>query len=235
MHVSHKTKPIIHNYNMNGKILGNVDHHPYLGVEISKDLSWACHINQVANKANKMLGLLRRNILSCSGPVKEMAYKTLVRSKMEYCGAIWDPYHNNNKMTLEKVQRRAARFVLNNYQPKASVTGMLHDLQWETLEVRRTKLRLITIYKEVHNINPSNIQLQHSTNIRCTRRNTGPYVLTSPPFNKTCYQYSLYPRSIREWNMLPPNLRAAPDVKSFKEGLLKFDLQELVKKAHFKI
>ena len=120
-------------------------HHPYLGVEISNDLSWAQHIKQTSNKANKMLGLLRRNIHSCSKDVKDIAYKTLARSKLEYCGGIWDPYYENNKSTLEKVQRWAARFVMNNYKKRESVTNMLSDLKWETLEERRTKLRLIAI------------------------------------------------------------------------------------------
>ena len=37
-------------------------------------------------------------------------------------------------LELEKVQRRAARFVNNNYWPMASVTEMIFTLNWETLE-----------------------------------------------------------------------------------------------------
>ena len=135
-------------YNMDGHTLLSVNHHPYLGIELSKDINWATHINQVANKANKILGLLKRNLNACSTTVKEKAYKSLVRPKLEYCGAIlWDPYENNNKSTIEKVQCRAARFVLNDYKRKSSVNDMLTVLGWETLELRRIRLRLITIYK----------------------------------------------------------------------------------------
>ena len=88
MHVTHKTNILTRDYNMNGNVLETVKHRPYLGVEISNDLSWAQHIKQTSNKANKMLGLLRRNIHSCSKDVKDIAYKTLVRSKLEYCGGI---------------------------------------------------------------------------------------------------------------------------------------------------
>ena len=138
MHVSHKIKPLIASYNMKGSILKAVNHHPYLGVEITKDMNWAYHINQISNKANKVLGLLRRNLHSCSKPIKEVAYKTLVRSKLEYAAAVWDPYHIKHKRSLEKIQRRAARFVLNDYNKKSSVTQMLSDLHWESLETRRT-------------------------------------------------------------------------------------------------
>ena len=219
---------------MDGKILQSVKHQPYLGVVISNDLSWTHHINLTASKASKMLGLLRRNSYSCNSDIKETAYKALVRSKLEYCGAIWDPYYESDKITLEKVQRRAARFVTNNYKHRDSVTKMLTDLKWEPLEVRRTRLRLTTIYKEVHNITPPNIQLLGNVN-RTTRRNQGTHIIVPPQFNKICYQYSLYPRTIREWNLLPSSIRAAPDIQSFKSNLDKFNLQDLAIRAHFKI
>ena len=38
------------------------------------------------------------------------------------------PTQKSNKDKIEKVQRRAARFVLNNFRRKASVSEMLHDL-----------------------------------------------------------------------------------------------------------
>ena len=232
MHVTHKTNILTRDYNMNGNVLETVKHHPYLGVEISNDLSWAQHIKQTSNKANKMLGLLRRNIHSCSKDVKDIAYKTLVRSKLEYCGGIWDPYYENNKSTMEKVQRRAARFVMNNYKKRESVTNMLSDLNWETLEERRTKLRLIAIYKEAHGITPSNIKIKINKGVN-TRSSSGNYIITEPPFKKKCYQYSMYPRTIREWNFLPPDVQATPDLLAFKTSLDSINIQELVQKAHF--
>ena len=48
------------------------------------------------------------------------------------------------------VQRRAARYVLNRYNNTSSVSEMLHELQWDTLEERRKKNRLSIFYK-IHN------------------------------------------------------------------------------------
>ena len=70
MHVSHKAKPIITPYTMKGKRLEQVSHHPYLGLELSKDLTWSHHINKITTKANQMLGIVRRNLHSCSKSVK---------------------------------------------------------------------------------------------------------------------------------------------------------------------
>ena len=39
--------------------------------------------------------------------------------------------------TLERVERKAARFCLQNFNKTASVTDMLSELKWDTLEIRR--------------------------------------------------------------------------------------------------
>jgi len=44
------------------------------------------------------------------------------------------------------VQRRAARFLCNNYSREASVTAMLDELGWRSLKQRRTDQRLIMLY-----------------------------------------------------------------------------------------
>ena len=44
-----------------------------------------------------MLGLLKRNIYYCNQNTKAIAYKYLVRPRLEYCSAIWDPQNESNK------------------------------------------------------------------------------------------------------------------------------------------
>ncbi|KAJ8025928.1 Exosome complex component CSL4 [Holothuria leucospilota] len=150
LRVTHKKVPITNNYMMGDTVLEEVKHHPYLGVELSNDLKWSTHISQITTKANKMLGLLKRNIYYCSKSTRSIAYKSLVRPKLEYCSTIWDPKHKLDRDKLEKIQNRAARFTVGDYSRDSSITKILADLEWERLHVRRTRSRLITIYKETH-------------------------------------------------------------------------------------
>jgi hypothetical protein len=68
---------------------------------------------------------------------------------------VWDPYTRNQINQLEPVQRRAARFVNNNFYNRepGAVTAMLSELSWETLEQRRAKTRAVDLmYKIINNL-----------------------------------------------------------------------------------
>ena len=132
---------------LEGTVLENVESIKYLGVTISSDLKWNSHIRNVFSRANRTLGFLRRNLISCPQDVKEAAYKTLVRLILEYGSTVWHPHCNGLSDDLENVQKCAARFVTRNYSYETgSMSGIL-ELKWETLQKRRKDNRLILMYK----------------------------------------------------------------------------------------
>lgn len=57
----------------------------------------------------------------------------LIKPIIEYLYTVWDSYIKEDIYKLEMVQRRAARFICNNYNSLASVTNMLQSLHWPTL------------------------------------------------------------------------------------------------------
>ena len=85
--------------------------------------------------ASCTLGLIRRNIKTPSTNVRDLASKTLARPKLEYASVAWSSWQSYLMITdaIEKVQRQAAR-----YQSDSSVTTMIHNLNWKSLEMRRT-------------------------------------------------------------------------------------------------
>ena len=90
----------------------------YLGVTIIENLSWEKHIGNITIKASQTLGFLHRNLSECSPPVKESSYKAMVRPSLENAATVWDPDKQNHIKAIEQVQRRAARFVLNDNSTK---------------------------------------------------------------------------------------------------------------------
>ena len=91
-------------------------------------------------------------MISLKKDIKTMAYNSLFRPQVEYASAVWSPYTIENINKIEKVQRRAARGVSNDYSSYRSVTDMLSNLRWRSLENRRTNTRLAMFYKIVYGL-----------------------------------------------------------------------------------
>ena len=87
-------------------------------------------------KGNSMLGFLQRNLRINNKDTKASAYFSIVRPNLEYCASIWNPHTAQAKHKIEMVQRRAARYTTNRYRNTSSVTDMLKELSWDTLELR---------------------------------------------------------------------------------------------------
>ena len=119
--------PIQYDYRLNDHILDIKDEYPYLGITLHKLLPWTSHISKFSTKASQTFNFLRQNLSKCSSSSKTSAYLTLVCPIMEYAAVARDPHQCNN---IQKIQRRAACWVINDYNRYSSVSEMLHNLNW---------------------------------------------------------------------------------------------------------
>ena len=219
--VTRKTNPIAYNYNINGVALKPVEEHPYLGVHLAKDLKWNVHVAKTAKKANSTLGFIRRNLGKCSQDVKERAYNALVRPHMEYATAAWDPYTKKNIEELEKIQRRAARFVTSTYSYYHSVSSLLKDLKWNSLSLRRTISRLSIMYKIINKQIAIDIPPEMTKPTRTLRR-SHKHSFIQLQTRTDSYKYSFFPRTIIDWNSLPESVISQSNTEKFKEAALQY-------------
>ena len=151
MRCTRSQTPFTTNYFLCGSTLSTSHNHQYLGVTLDDQLSWSAHIINVANKATRMLNFIKRHLSKCSQDTKTTAYLLLVRPVMEYASVAWDPHYQTQISLLEKVQRRAARWVLSDYSYHSSVTNMLNKLKWLPLSKRRKQQRLNLYYPILSN------------------------------------------------------------------------------------
>ena len=101
LHITRSRQPLQSQYTLHGQVLESVDSAKYLGVNISQDLSWNHHINEITGKANRTLGFIKRNVKTKNEQVKELAYKTLVRPQVEYASSVWTPHTKENILKLK--------------------------------------------------------------------------------------------------------------------------------------
>ena len=89
--------------------------HRDLGLLVQHSLNWTNHHNNISAKAYAILSQLKRNFsLANSQFTKKCLYKSLVRSQLTYCSQLWRPMLVGDFIALERIQRRATKFVVGS-------------------------------------------------------------------------------------------------------------------------
>ena len=133
--------------------------------------------------------MLRRNLARCPRNIKDMAYKAILRPQVEYASAVWDPYSAN---TIK-------RFVCHDFSWESSVSAMLTNLKWPTLEQRRAEARLCMMHRIINCKVDISEQTLFQRTTRASRRSHSHQFHTIRP-QKDCFKYSFVPRTIIQWN-----------------------------------
>ena len=187
-----------------------------LGVTINYDLSWGKHVSYIVNKANKVLGVIKRSL----GNDNRYAFSCLFKSLVKTCTRIrcphLEPLPKKDMESLEKVQRRASQLALKQKRGEMSYEDRL--LNWQTLEKRREFLSLVQCYKIVSGIDslPSSDFLE-LTKCNRTRANHDYKLVKVAILN--CYKYSFFVRIVSAWNNLPKDVVHAGSLTLFRNRL----------------
>ena len=151
---------------------------------------------------------------------------SLVRPKLEYSSAAWNPHTQNDTTQLEKVQRNAARFILSDYERNSYVTDMLYKLNLDTLERRRQHHMVKTFHTVLYGHDGINIP----ASIIPSQRDNLKFVQPASRIN--CHLYSFYPRAIRFWDLLPFHLRNMKDMDAFGQSLTAAVVEKMSSPSH---
>ena len=104
--------PFIHfNYIINGSPIQAINCHCDLGILMSSNLKWSNHIMSISSRC-----LIQHSF--CSGlhiSAKKNLYITLIGSQLTYASQIWRPHLIKDILALERIQRRATKHILNDF------------------------------------------------------------------------------------------------------------------------
>lgn len=92
-----------HNYRLGGKWTESSPEEKYVGVSVDEkhNMSQQCALS--AQKANCILGCIKRTVANKSREVNLPLYSALVRSCLQYCIWLWGPQHTKDINLLERV------------------------------------------------------------------------------------------------------------------------------------
>ena len=116
IYISRKSYVPNFQYCLDNNFLQQADKIVDLGVIIDSKLSTRDHVVKTASKAHTVLGMIKRAVgYDSPDSVERQLYLSHVRSVLEYCSSVWSPYLVTEIASLEKMQRRATKFIPSDF------------------------------------------------------------------------------------------------------------------------
>ena len=162
MHFSRILRPTITQYTLSGTPVQQSSSQKDLGIITTSDLKWNKQVQEISTKANKMLGFVKRTAFDIrQRQLRKVLYLTMVRSQLAYGSQVWAPQTVNNIMTVERVQRRATKFILSlpyqtdiSYKERLITIGIIPICYWHEY------LDLVYLYKCIISNSDRNISIK---------------------------------------------------------------------------
>ena len=184
-------------YSLSDNQLPNKTRFKDLGVTMSADMVWSNHLDQIISSALNTLALLRRSFshTSSTAAIKRL-YLVMVRPKLLYCSQIWQPRLVKDFLQLEKVQRLATKYILNDYT--LSYSSRLKKLELLPLTMMLELNDILFLIRSLKSPSPAfdilnYIQFYNSSSRLSTFRKL------KPNLNNWLY----FNRVVHLWNALP--------------------------------
>ena len=205
-----------HNYYLYDE-LQSVNSEKDIGIIIDNKLKFSDHITEKVNKANRMIGLIRRTFATLDKNMFLKLYVTLIRPILEYANQVWNPYYKKDIDMLENVQRRATKMIpgLRNkpYEER------LKELNLPSLAYRRSRGDMIETFKIISGFYDSQVTKDMFQTIENYNTRGNNKKIYKPFAKKLVKKNSFCSRIVNNWNDLPDMVVNSKNVIEFEKNL----------------
>nr|CAD2178902.1 unnamed protein product [Meloidogyne enterolobii] len=187
-----------------------------LGVIIDSKLTFTDHISRIVRnvylKSHQLLRIMKTRKLN----TLILAYKSYVRSQLEYATEIWNPIQNKDITKIEKVQKFFTRMafkkcglVYKKYDERLKICNL------QELNIRRKITDMTTTFKIIKGLTCLNTKKCFVFSNRSLRRP----LLLRVRSHTTKSQRNFFHRIVKEWNCLSLESMKINKPKEFRELL----------------
>ena len=122
---------------INATLLNRVHSTKCLGVLIDDhdELNWSNHVDKITKTTQRNISVIRRAKIYLPQNSLKLLYNSLVLPHFDYCSAVWSNRYQSQTTQLRKVQKRAARLIMNQSYETPSAE-LFTNLKWMTLDER---------------------------------------------------------------------------------------------------
>ena len=195
-----------------------------LGVMVNESLTPSSHIAKITATAHQRVNLIFRTFVSRDITMLLRAYTTYVRPLLEYSTVVWSPSLKQDKMSIEKVQRKFTKR-LPGYR-NCSYPERRRNLNLMTLELRRLHADLVMCYKIVFSIVMLNFSDFFDFKNSTTRGH--PYKLYVSRATSNVRRHFFAHRVVKPWNSLPKDVVDFSSLNRFRNSLHRIDLNSFL-------
>ena len=182
-----------------------------LGVVIQNDLKWTSQINSLCSRLKIRLAGLEKLRWLTSQNTRKVLVDGMFHSVLTYCLPLFGGCAQSELDSLQVLQNRAARFVLN-CPPRFHREDMFDKLGWLTVRQLIAYLSLVLVQRVKESNEPEFLAA-------CFRRvnHNGHILVHNTPLE--LYRSSFVYRTSILWNKLPRSLHEEKREKSFKKNV----------------
>ena len=196
----------------------------HLGVILCGSMDFSEHIDTVVKKAMRNLGFLKRNCQDFHNVKSVKAlYISLVRSCLDFCSVIWNPWQKNLVDKVERVQKKFIRYLCfkqNIPYCSSEYRKLCTFFKLPPLFNRRKVSDLCFLYKCIHSVVNSSYLTQIPLNVQRTLRFNCPFRVPATRINVR--KYSFIPRALSTFNEIAkynPNIDIFDRFSLFKTSV----------------
>ena len=208
--------PEKYKYTLANKELKDVDNVKDLGIIVDSELKFGQHMSVKINKANSIMGTIKRTFKHLDVETFKLLYCSQVRSQLEYGNQFWCPYLKKDIKLVESVQRRATKCVRN--LKDLSYRERLQHLKLPSLSYRRSRGAMIEVWK-IFNVYDREVIPTLPRPPQDKTRGHNLKLYSSKCKKRHPKQHSFNQRVVEPWNKLPEIIVNSPTLNTFKNRL----------------